>query len=512
MGSATYAAKVWINGTAVGEHMGGHLPFTFDITSTVNWGEKNRISIQIENILKPDRVAPGNVNGGPFNSFPSANYDFFPYAGLNRPIWLFTIPAKSSIRDITLTTDFENSTGYIQVEVEKYGNTKNGSIILSDGEYRIEEPLTFSKDQAVVTIEIPNVKLWSPSSPFLYNVEVSIIEDDSPVDMYTMETGVRTVSVTENEILLNGNPLFLKGFGKHEDFPIFGRGSAYPVMVKDYELMKWTGANSFRTSHYPYDEEFYKMADREGFLIIDETPSVGLFFNDDSASISLREKQCKRYIEEMISRDKNHPSVIMWCVANEPFPSNLGAQGFNGTSQMTEESKIAEAFLSGLIAYAKELDSTRLVTFVGVMGGPSSWMKSCDIIAINRYWGWYTNVGDFSSALKYLEGEMDMLHSQLKKPVIITEFGADAIAGMHALEDEIYSEEYQTKLIKSYLDIAETKNYVAGMHVWNFADFRTGQSLIRVGGMNLKGVFTRDRKPKQAAHYLRSRWNSEMKE
>nr|WP_255785010.1 glycoside hydrolase family 2 TIM barrel-domain containing protein [Membranihabitans maritimus] len=327
-----------------------------------------------------------------------------------------------------------------------------------------------------------------------------------------METGVRTVSVTENEILLNGNPLFLKGFGKHEDFPIFGRGSAYPVMVKDYELMKWTGANSFRTSHYPYDEEFYKMADREGFLIIDETPSVGLFFNDDSASISLREKQCKRYIEEMISRDKNHPSVIMWCVANEPFPSNLGAQGFNGTSQMTEESKIAEAFLSGLIAYAKELDSTRLVTFVGVMGGPSSWMKSCDIIAINRYWGWYTNVGDFSSALKYLEGEMDMLHSQLKKPVIITEFGADAIAGMHALEDEIYSEEYQTKLIKSYLDIAETKNYVAGMHVWNFADFRTGQSLIRVGGMNLKGVFTRDRKPKQAAHYLRSRWNSEMKE
>jgi beta-glucuronidase len=103
---------------------------------------------------------------------------------------------------------------------------------------------------------------------------------------------------------------------------------------------------------------------------------------------------------------------------------------------------------------------------------------------------------------------MDMLHNQLKKPVMITEFGADAIAGMHALEDEIYSEEYQVKLIKLFMEVADTKDYVVGMHVWNFADFRTGQGLMRVGGMNLKGVFTREREPKMAAHFLRSRWNT----
>jgi beta-glucuronidase len=145
---------------------------------------------------------------------------------------------------------------------------------------------------------------------------------------------------------------------------------------------------------------------------------------------------------------------------------------------------------------------------VGVMGGPSEWLGLCDVICINRYWGWYTNVGNLSGAMRYLGGEMDMLHNQLKKPVMITECGADAIAGMHALEDEIYSEEYQVKLIKSFMEIADTKDYVVGMHVWNFADFRTGQGLMRVGGMNLKGVFTREREPKMAAHYLRSRWNN----
>jgi beta-glucuronidase len=129
-----------------------------------------------------------------------------------------------------------------------------------------------------------------------------------------------------------------------------------------------------------------------------------------------------------------------------------------------------------------------------------------DVICINRYWGWYTHTGDIKTGAAFLSKELDGLYEKLKKPTIITEFGADAQAGMHATPSEMFTEEYQTEFIKAYLDVAATKDFVTGMHVWAFADFKTSQGIIRFGGMNYKGVFTRDRKPKMAAHYLRSQW------
>ena len=126
----------------------------------------------------------------------------------------------------------------------------------------------------------------------------------------------------------------MKGFGKHEDFPIFGRGSAYPVIVKDFALLKWIGANSFRTSHYPYDEEYYNMADREGILIMNEIPAVGMFFNGDSTEVEQRQSQCRTDIDELYNRDKNHPSVIMWSVANEPSPNAaIGSSSVDNASE-----------------------------------------------------------------------------------------------------------------------------------------------------------------------------------
>lgn len=506
IGSANYFAKVWINGVPLGQHEGGHIPFAFDITSQVMWGERNRISIQIENELKPDRVPTGNVAGGPFNNFPATSYDFFPFAGLHRAVWLYSTPKSTAIRDVTVTTDFTGTTGRVTVQVKKAGSVKQGLVVLSGNGANIEQPIFFREDVTTASIDIPNVQLWSPENPALYDVTVKI-GDAATVDQYTVRTGVRTIAVTEKEVLLNGEPIYLKGFGKHEDFPIFGRGTAQPVMIRDFELMKWTGANSFRTSHYPYDEEFYKMADREGFLIIDEIPAVGLIFYDDAASVAKRKALCSQYLDELIARDKNHPSVIMWCVANEPFPKNLGGGNFTGQAKETAESDVAIDFLGGLIQQAKEKDPTRLSAFVGVMGGPAAWLDLSDVIMINRYFGWYTNVGNMPLALRYFGGEMDKIHETFKKPLLVTEFGADAIAGMHATGEEIYSEEFQRDLIAAYLDVADAKDYVIGMHVWNFADFRTGQALMRVGGMNLKGVFTQDRKPKMAAHLLRERWN-----
>lgn len=507
VGSAVYFSKLWINGIAVGQHEGGHLPFAFLISDKIKWGEKNRITIEVENELKPDRIPNGNVKGGSFSNFPASNYDFFPYAGLSRKVFLYSTPKKAAIKDITVQTDFEGSTGKLSVLVVKEGAINKGVLNIKGHGVNKDVPFTFRNHQVEVKTDIPNVELWSPKNPALYEVTVYLGSKKSPLDVYTLETGVRTIKVTSTQVLLNGEPILLKGFGKHEDFPIYGRATTLPVMVKDYSLMKWVGANSYRTSHYPYSEEYYTMADKEGFLIIDETPAVGLVFFDGDEAIQKRHAQAEFALKEVISRDKNHPSVVAWSVANEPSIRDLAAT-FQGKISEATQKEVSEGrkTLSGLMKKAKELDPTRITSFASVMGGPYDWLTDCDVIFLNRYYGWYTNVGYFDQARAYLNGELDKIYNQFKKPILLSEFGADAIAGSHGTEDEIFTEEYQKKLINMYLDVANSKEYIVGMHIWNFADFRTAQAIMRVDGMNLKGVFTQNRRPKMAAHLLRERW------
>ncbi len=511
IGSAVYAAKIWVNGQEVGEHEGAHLPFAFEINNYVKWGDRNRITIDVENILKNDRVPTGNVNGSAFHNFPKTNYDFFPYSGLHRSVQLCTIPRESAIRDVTVTTDYVGITGWITVNVEKTGEAQSARVVIEgQGQKPIVETIKFKEgNEKSKKILIPTVQLWSPEHPYLYKVTVALYDKGRTVDEYTCRTGVRTIKVEGDHVLLNGKPLRIKGFGKHEDFPIFGRGVAHPVTVKDFQMMKWAGANAFRTSHYPYDESVYDIANESGFLVIDEIPSVGLFFYDRESKVMKRQHQCLQYLDEMITRDKNHPSIIMWCVANEPMPKNLGGGGlFNGVAKEgeSEENRLAKKCLTELIDVAHQKDPTRLAAFVGVMGGPTDWLAPCDVTLINRYFGWYTNIGDLSAGIRMFTGEMDHLHNIYPRPVIVTEFGADCVAGFHSEDIEALSEEFQYNFIKGYLDGAAERDYVAGMMVWNFADFRTGQAIIRFEGRNQKGIFTWDRKPKMAAHLLHERW------
>lgn len=507
IGSANYASKMYLNGKPVGVHEGGNLPFAFDISAFINWNVSNRITIQLENVLKPSRVPTGGgVAGGIFSSNPKANFDFFPYAGLQRDVWLYSVQSVANIKDLTVVTGFENLTGSINVKVDTEGKATKGKVIISGNNKVYESEFVLNKTTANVLVKIPEVRLWSTEDPFLYKVSVSISDANRVIDTYALETGVRTISTNDKQILLNGKPVFLKGFGKHEDFPIFGRGTANPVIIKDYSLLKWVGANSYRTSHYPYDEEYMNMADREGILIINEIPAVGLYFHGDKEELRLRQIACKKYIEELIARDKNHPSVVMWSVANEPFPEGM-SMSFNDVKKADPQSVILFKELFDLV---KKLDPTRLKTLVGVMGGPIEWLELSDVVCINRYWGWYTNPGDIKTGAKMLSDELDDLYSKLKKPIIVSEFGADTFPGMHADQAEMFTEEFQVQFIKAYLDVADTKDFVAGMHVWAFSDFKTGQSVIRFGGINYKGVFTRDRKPKMAAHYLRERWNKKQ--
>lgn len=508
VGSANYLAKVWVNGQEVGVHEGGHLPFAFDISSYVRFGQQNRITIEVENELRADRVPLGNVRAS-MRNYPATNYDFFPFGGLHRDVILYTVPRKSSLSDVTITTQLD---GTITLKVEKTGTAKGGCVSLRghDGK-TASRSFSFSGNTATVKVQIPDVQLWSPEHPYLYETTVELKDGGKTVDAYRCQTGVRTIAVEGSRLLLNGKPIHLRGFGKHEGFPIFGRAFAQPVAVKDFELMRWTGANSFRTSHYPYDERVYDMADRLGFLIIDEIPSVGLYFYDEQKNIDRRRAVCDQYLEEMITRDKNHPSVIIWSVANEPSYQGMGGANYDGKEQKGDDRENQQAiqFLGGLVQQAKAMDPTRLASFVGVSGGPASWLGVCDIICINRYYGWYTNPGDMNGAIKILDGELERIWGLYHKPIIMTEFGADAIAGEHSEYAVMFSEEFQCNFITDYLNLANTKDYVAGMHIWNFADFTTGQAMFRVAAKNFKGVFTQDRKPKMAAHMLHERWNKD---
>jgi beta-glucuronidase len=508
VGSAVYRAEVWVNGHKVGDHDGGHLPFEFDITDHLRWDHENQLAITVENELKPTRVPPGNVGGGAFalmGSYPAASYDFFPYAGIHRPVYLYSVP-QQRIEDVTVTTEIDGSTGQVRVVVEQSGAGGSCHLHLKEDASSLETKVEFNGSRAEAILTVADARLWSPDDPHLYQLTVSLIDDDLPVDRYRLDIGIRTIEVKGDEILLNGQPIFLKGFGRHEDFAISGRGLNLPLLVKDYGLLKWIGANSYRTSHYPYSEEEMRMADREGILIIDESPAVGLFFDGSDADIATRLDLCKTQMRELIRRDKNHPSVIMWSVANEPFPPDM-MRRFSSHEPLPVDPKTTR-FFEELIDLTRQLDPSRLVTLVGIHGTPHDWLALTDVVCINRYYGWYSQGGQLDEGLILIARELDALHAALGKPIIVTEFGADTIPGAHAEPAELWSEEYQVLMIEGYLDAADQRPFMAGMHIWNFADFKTGQGNRRAGGYNYKGVFTRDRRPKMAAHMLKKRWNA----
>jgi beta-glucuronidase len=500
IGEASSGALVWINGKPLGQHEGGHVPFAFDISALVNWDGNNRITIRVENLDKPERLANKALNMRALG-----NNDYFTFSGINRDVWIYSLPSEAYIQDITVTPSFTGATGELKVFVEQKGDISIGKVIVSGDKKRIEQPLSFKNGKAMASIKIPDVRLWSLADPFLYNITVVLGTESKAIDTYSLETGVRTVAVDNKRILLNGKAVVLKGFDTNEDFPVYGGGTCGPVLVNDFELLKWTGANAVRTSFYPFNEEYYEMADKNGILVIEDSPAMGMFRNSDVAEMKKFEVQYTQYLEEMILRDKNHPSVIMWNLAVEPTPKP------NQVS--TDESKTAaHGMFSNYIKKARSLDPTRLIMYMGINNGPSEWFDLVDVIAISRFQGWYYNLGKFDEGISKVSEELDKLHKQYNKPCMIAEFGGAAISGINAVNPEMFSEEYQLDLLKGYLAMADSKEYVPGMFISGFTDFRANQSIIRLGELNLKGVFTRERRPKMAAHYLRSQWTAKKQQ
>ena len=501
--AATHRATAWIGDTCVGEHEGGYTPFEVDVTEFVVPGEESRLTVVVNNELTWESIPPGIVEVLPDGTRRQRQYhDFFNYAGLHRSVWLYTTP-HSHIAGLTVLTDIEERAGVIHYTV----------VVTDLGAATVRARLRDAEGAEVAAafgaegdIRVTAPELWGPGRGYLYDLEVELVDGDVLIDRYTLPLGIRTVRVEGTRFLINGEPFNFRGFGKHEDLNVHGRGHDDAAMLHDFALLAWIGANSFRTSHYPYAEEVLEQADRQGIVVIDETAAVGLnlgvgggmflggprtTYSDETISAATQLVH-RRAIEELIERDKNHPCVVLWSLANEP----------------ESHTDAGRTYFEPLFAAARKADPSRPVGFVNMMFAlpdTCTVTELADVVMINRYYGWYVEPGDLDAAERGLEAELQAWATTHGKPIIVTEYGADTMSGLHTTDASIWSEEYQVALLETYHRVFDRTEAVIGEHVWNFADFATGPSFMRVDG-NKKGVFTRDRRPKMAAHDLRRRW------
>ena len=499
-GSVTHKAEVWLNGTCLGKHSGGFLPFSFEITEAARAGE-NELEVIVNNIVDETTLTAGRMVHQKFPGLPEEihnlpNFDFYNYSGIMRPVCLYTAPG-SYIEDISIYGKMDGSF-YWDVKANGEGTVSVRLLDAAGNEVAAGEGFKG-------TGRIDQVQLWEPGHPVLYSLEVTLTGSDGEKDTYTEVFGFREVSIRDCRIHLNGKPVYLKGFGKHEDSPVHGRGFDMAYNVKDIGLLKWIGANSFRTSHYPYCEEMLQLCDREGILVIDEAPAVGLNAGftatgllggnpNGTWKLFKTAEHHRQVLRDMVQRDKNHPCVIIWSVANEPASQEDGAK----------------EYFEPLLNLVRELDEQKrpatLVTYEGSNPVSCKVAEICDLLIINRYRGWYDTEGNLRGAAALLKDELEGFHKRCPdKPIMLGEYGADTIAGFHDINARIFSEEYQVDFLRAYGEVFDSLPYITGEHVWNFADFATAENIKRVGG-NKKGVFTRDRSPKMAAHFLKERW------
>ena len=506
-GGVAHRAVVYVNGQEITRHEGGFLPFCVSVTEVVNCDCVNRLVVMVNNELSEQSLPVGTTitleNG---KRMAKPYFDFFNYAGILRPVNLVAV-SNSAVSDFSVIHQLSGDDALVEYNVETTGDANVRVTVLNEEGKEVAEA-----EGASGVLKIPEVRLWKVRNAYLYRFVIRLYNGDALLDEWYDDIGIRTIAIRGTDFLINGEPVYFKGFGKHEDSEIAGRAYNPSVVKRDFELMKWIGANSFRTAHYPYSEEIYQMADREGFMVIDEVAAVGMmisqlnfvaantgrntgFFGQEKLADLLEHHLAD--VRALINRDKNHACVVAWSLFNEP----------------ETDSDNAIPYFKEVFDLALALDpQKRPRTFALMVKSRPENCKChpfCDFICLNRYYGWYVMGGyEISDAEMRMRQEMDAWkEKELNKPFIFTEYGADTQESVNKLPSTMWSEEYQIEILEMSHGVFDDYDFVKGEQVWNFADFATTEGYLRVNG-NKKGIFTRNRQPKAAAHYFKKRWES----
>jgi beta-glucuronidase len=454
-GSA-YRTYVFLNGEVIGMHDGASTPFSFEITNTLKPNE-NRLIIAVDASRSKDRV-------------PMDNTDWFNYGGIYRDIMLIRTPSTYIQNLFTQLEPHTTNRIFASVTMDK---EIDGKAIYRISELGIEKEIPIKAGKGSIVFEA-DLQPWSPENPKLYTVEIA-----TEKDRLCENIGFRDIQIRGMDILLNGKPVFLKGISVHEDHIALGKSTNEQVIRDTIADLKEMHGNFIRLAHYPHTRLFSKIADEMGVLLWEEIPVYWAINFTNKATYADAENQ----LSELIIRDRNRASVIIWSVGNE-----------------NPDTDARLSFMSALAKKTRELDPTRLVSAACLVNTTKlkledRLMEHLDIIGNNEYYGWYEP--NFEDLLTILN------NTDLTKPVIITEFGGGARAGNHGTKDTMWTEEFQEALYKKQFETLDKAKYVRGMTPWIFYDFRAVRRLNRFQeGFNRKGLIDSDRKTKKLAFYV----------
>lgn len=448
-GAVNYEATVYLNGIKIGQHKGGFTPFQFEVTKELKNGE-NKLLLNANNTRGEDNI-------------PTKIADWWNYGGVTRSVYLIEEP-ETYISDYFIQLE-KGKLSEIKGWVKMSGSQKSQAITVEIPELGLKQSLqTDTTGYATINFSSKKIQHWTPQNPKLYNVMLSSV-DETIKD----KIGFRTIETRGTEILLNGKPIFLKGAAIHEEAPFrtgrcYTEGDARTLLTWAKEL----GSNYVRLAHYPHNEIMTRMADEMGLLVWSEVP---IYWNVKFEKTEVY-ANAENQLLENISRDKNRASVILWSVANE-----------------TNESEPRLRFLKKLLEKTKAVDPTRLTTAALLpKEGKSEFSlddplgEFVDVMGCNEYIGWYTLPAELAPTIKWT--------SKYNKPLIISEFGAEAVAGLHGKPDEIWTEEYQNRIFENQVKMLNNIDFLRGTSVWVLMDFRSPLRLlpIKQDFFNRKGI------------------------
>lgn len=485
-------ADVWLNGKALGRHTGGYTGFTFEMTgSLAPGGGKNVLAVKVDNSYDVD--------------IPPHSADYAMYGGLYRDVYVTATdrialagavrvnPAVRGGRDgeITVSATVDNATRNVEAVEVKNVLVNPGNEIVASFSQMVTVPALKARAFSQSSGVIRGVDLWSPDRPVLYTLHTTIVRGGRLVDHLQTRIGFRWYSFDpDSGFFLNGERLRLQGVNRHQDYPMLGIALPDSLHVRDMALIKELGANFVRLAHYPQDPSVLDACDSLGLLVWEEIPVVNSVGGPEFTA------NARTMMREMIERDANHPSIILWGIANECL-MNFAESG--AVSRV-------RTLLTGLHALAKELDPVRLTAQAHNDLLDGSIADITDVLGRNRYFGWYTeNMADFGPELEKEHRENP------KRVLLISEYGAESKRGYHVDHPKRFdhSEDYQLQFHEYYWETIRSAPYVAGSLVWAGFDFGSPFKVGNIPRINQKGIWDAWRQPKDLYYFYRSQWSTD---